>query len=559
MKKYGWVAFTSFTLGLLLAGYIFLYTPDQKAPVATAFVPAETAAATPNLFASPLPQEKATLDFVTIAEKAGPAVVRIEADRREQSRSQGFGGEWPFGDDFFDRFFGQPRQNQPESNTVQVGGTGFFITPDGYILTNNHLVEKDKTTRVAITTLAGKEYEAKIVGTDPGTDLALLKVQAKDVPFIELGDSGQVKVGEWVLAIGNPLGMEHTVTAGIVSYKGRQIDTQSYQDFIQTDAAINRGNSGGPLINMKGEVVGINSNILTAGFAGNIGIGFAIPSNIAKKVIVQLKEKGRVVRGRLGVQMRDLTDGMVKQLGLKSKSGAIVNSVEPDSPAEEAKLKQYDVIVAVNGEPVKNGDDLRFKIADIPPGKKVDLTIVRDGKEMKVTAIADELEPEAEKGPDRQHRQGHRRLRGRADAHFVPALRPPDDRGPAHHRGPPRQRGRPREPGRRHDHRRGQPQARDRGPRLRGHPEEDGQRRRGHPARPPGGRGTVPGLHRHGESALTRSAGEVLETPGLQRPAFFARAGEDDPPAGRDEADPGQPEALRQRLDRRSLGGPDRE
>jgi len=398
MKKYGWVAFTSFTLGLLLAGYIFLYTPDQKAPVASAFVQAETAAATPNLFASPLPQEKATLDFVTIAEKAGPAVVRIEADRREQSRSQGFGGEWPFGDDFFDRFFGQPRQNQPESNTVQVGGTGFFITPDGYILTNNHLVEKDKTTRVAITTLAGKEYEAKIVGTDPGTDLALLKVQAKDVPFIELGDSGQVKVGEWVLAIGNPLGMEHTVTAGIVSYKGRQIDTQSYQDFIQTDAAINRGNSGGPLINMKGEVVGINSNILTAGFAGNIGIGFAIPSNIAKKVIVQLKEKGRVVRGRLGVQIRDLTEGMVKPLGLKSKSGAIVNSVEPDSPAEQAKLKQYDVIVAVNGEPVKNGDDLRFKIADILPGKKVDLTIVRDGKEMKVTAIADELEPEAEKG-----------------------------------------------------------------------------------------------------------------------------------------------------------------
>ena len=192
--------------------------------------------------------------------------------------------------------------------------------------------------------------------------------------------------------------MEHTVTAGIVSYKGRQIDTQSYQDFIQTDAAINRGNSGGPLINMKGEVVGINSNILTAGFAGNIGIGFAIPSNIAKKVIVQLKEKGRVVRGRLGVTMRDLTDGMVKQMGLKSKSGAIVNSVEPDSPAEQAKLKQYDVIIAVNGEPVKNGDDLRFKIADIPPGKKIDLTIVRDGKEMKVTAIADELEPEAEKG-----------------------------------------------------------------------------------------------------------------------------------------------------------------
>jgi serine protease Do len=400
MKKYGWVAFTSFTLGLLLAGYLFLYTPDKPAPVPGVFAKAETTAPAANLFASPLPQEKATLDFVTIAERIGPAVVRIEADRREMSRSQGFGGDWPFGDDFFDRFFGQPRPNQPESNTVQVGGTGFFITPDGYILTNNHLVEKDKTTRVVITTLGGKEYEAKIIGTDPGTDLALLKVQVKDMPYAELGDSAKVKVGEWVLAIGNPLGMEHTVTAGIVSYKGRQIDTQSYQDFIQTDAAINRGNSGGPLIDMKGEVVGINSNILTEGFAGNIGIGFAIPSNIAKKVVLQLKEKGRVVRGRLGVQTyaRDLTEGMVKQYKLKSKAGALISSVEPDSPAERAKLRQYDVIVQVNGEPVKNSDDLRFKIADIPPGKKVDLVVVRDGTEMKLTATVDELEPETEKG-----------------------------------------------------------------------------------------------------------------------------------------------------------------
>ena len=194
--------------------------------------------------------------------------------------------------------------------------------------------------------------------------------------------------------------MEHTVTAGIVSYKGRQIDTQSYQDFIQTDAAINRGNSGGPLINMKGEVIGINSNIATSGFGGggNIGIGFAIPSSIAKKVVVQLKEKGRVIRGRLGVQIRDLTEGMVKQWKLMSKAGAVVISVEPDSPAELAKIKQYDVITQVNGEPVKNGDDLRFRIADILPGGKVNLTLVRDGKETKVTAIVDELAPEREKG-----------------------------------------------------------------------------------------------------------------------------------------------------------------
>jgi serine protease Do len=341
------------------------------------------------------------MDFVAIAEKIGPAVVQIVADRRETAQSLGFGDGTPFGEDFFDRMFPQPRQRQPETNTVQVSGTGFFISPDGYILTNNHMVEKDKTIRVAVTTTAGDEYEAKIVGTDPRTDLALLKIEAKNMPFAELGDSALVKVGEWVLAIGNPLGMANTVTAGIVSYKGRSIDTQSYQDFIQTDAAINRGNSGGPLINMKGQVIGITSSILTSGFAGSggsIGIGFAIPSDIAKKVVLQLKEKGRVVRGRLGVNIRDLSDGMVKQWKLKSKNGAVVSSVEPDSPAEKAKIRQYDVILAVNGQPVKNSDDLRFKIADITPGHKVDLTIVRDGREMTVSAVADELEPERERG-----------------------------------------------------------------------------------------------------------------------------------------------------------------
>ena len=406
MKKYAWIAISGFALGLLLAGYVFLYLPEKAAAPPDVFATASPSApaASANLFASPLPQEKATLDFVTIAEKIGPAVVRIEAERRESARSQGFGDEWPFSDDFFNRILPQPRQRQqPESNTVQVSGTGFFISADGYILTNNHLVEKDKTSRVTVTTLAGDEYAAKIVGTDPGTDLALLKIEAKAVPFAVLGDSSEVKVGEWVLAIGNPLGMEHTVTAGIVSYKGRSIDTQSYQDFIQTDAAINRGNSGGPLINMKGEVIGINSNIVTSGFAGsggNIGIGFAIPSDIAKKVVVQLREKGRVIRGRLGVGIyaRELTEGMVKQFKLKSKAGALINSVEPDSPAEKAQIKQYDVITQVNGMPVKNSEDLRFKIADIQPGSKVNLVLVRDGKEMKVTAVVDELEPEAEKG-----------------------------------------------------------------------------------------------------------------------------------------------------------------
>jgi serine protease Do len=402
MKKYAWIAISSFTLGLFLAGYLFLYVPEKSPAPPDVFATAAPQASGPNLFAALPPQEKATLDFVTIAEKIGPAVVSIEAERKEAGQSLTFGDDWPFGDDFFNRMFPQPRRSQQEPSTIPVGGTGFFISADGYILTNNHLVEKDKTTRVTVTVLNGKEYDAEIVGTDPGTDLALLKIKAKDMPFAELGDSAKVKVGEWVLAIGNPLGMEHTVTAGIVSYKGRSIDTQSYQDFIQTDAAINRGNSGGPLINMKGEVIGINSNIVTSGFGGsggNIGIGFSIPSDIARKVVVQLREKGRVVRGRLGVGIfpRDLTDGMVKQLKLPSKAGALINSVEADSPAEKAKIQPYDVIIKVNGAPVKNSEDLRFKIADIPPGSKVDLTLIRDGKEMKVTATVDELEPERDK------------------------------------------------------------------------------------------------------------------------------------------------------------------
>ncbi len=398
MKKYVLISAISFIVGLLVAGYFFVYLPEKDAPRTSVFETTASGSLAPNLFASSQSSDKPDLDFATIAEKIGPSVVRIVAERKEPVASFGFDDSWPFGDDFFDRFFGRPRRSQPESQTVQVGGTGFFISSDGYILTNNHLVEKDKTTLVTITTLQGNEYDAEIVGNDPGTDLALLKIEAKDLPYAELGDSGQVKVGEWVLAIGNPLGMDHTVTAGIVSYKGRQIDTQSYQDFIQTDAAINRGNSGGPLVNTKGEVIGINSNILTQGSPGNIGIGLSIPSNIAKKVVVQLKETGRVIRGYLGVYPRDLTRGLMKQLDLKSRDGALINDLEPDGPAEKAGVKQWDVITAINGESIKDVNDLRFKIADIPPGTKVRLTVIRDGKELTLTATLVELEPQEEGG-----------------------------------------------------------------------------------------------------------------------------------------------------------------
>ncbi len=398
MKKYILIAVISFLLGILAAGYIFVYAPGKSAPDMNS--PAEN----PASIVSPLyaasrsssAELQTGLDFVAIAEKVGPAVVKVEAERMEKVRAFGFDEDWPF-EDFWNRFFGRPQPREREYRAT-AQGAGFFLSSDGYILTNNHIVEN--ATKVKITTLQGEDFAGKIVGTDPKTDIALLKIEGKNLPFVELGDSAQLKVGEWVLAIGNPFGLEHTVTAGIVSAKGRQLgvgaNVPEYQDFIQTDAAINRGNSGGPLVNMKGEVIGITSNIL-APAGGNIGLGFAIPSNLARKVVTQLKEKGRVVRGKIGVTITDITEDEKEAFKLKDKNGALVNSVEKGGPADKAGIKPYDVIIAVNGEKVKDPSDLKMKIADVQPGKKVNITVVRDGKELTLTVTAEELEPEEAK------------------------------------------------------------------------------------------------------------------------------------------------------------------
>ena len=386
MKKTVLIALISFFLGVFLAGYFFVYLPERNMP--DSFL--NEASSSPSfLYASPVAQEKPDLDFVRVADKVGPAVVRITAERIERRRVTSFFDD--FGDDFWDRFFGIPRGREQEFRS-QVVGTGFFISPDGYLITNNHIVENAE--KITIYTLQENEYKAEVVGTDPPTDVALLKIADKNLPFVELGNSGQLRVGEWVLAIGNPLGYEHTVSAGIVSAKGRQLfqsqEAPSYQDFIQTDAAINRGNSGGPLVNMKGEVIGITSNIASM-TGGNIGIGFAIPPDLARKVVKQLQEKGRVVRGHLGVRTRDVSEEERRSLNLKSRRGAFVVEVTSGTPADKAGFERYDVIVEFDSQLIENTHDLSFKIADTPPGTKVEIKVIRDGKEKTLTAKLDEL------------------------------------------------------------------------------------------------------------------------------------------------------------------------
>jgi len=270
-------------------------------------------------------------------------------------------------------------------------GSGFFVSADGLIVTNNHVVEGAEKIRVRLTDET--ELAAKIVGRDPATDVALIKVDAKGpFPFLTFGDSDALKVGEWVMAVGNPLAMEHTVTVGVVSAKGRRIgispnaNASSFEDFIQTDAAINLGNSGGPLVNVRGEVVGMNSAIN----AGGQNIGFAIPVNTIKMVVPQLKEKGKVVRGYLGVQITNVDQKAQEFYKLPSRDGALVQSVTKDGPADKAGLKDGDVIVAVAGKPVKDTRDLIFRVSAMPPGQKVDLDLMREGKSKSITVTLGE-------------------------------------------------------------------------------------------------------------------------------------------------------------------------
>jgi serine protease Do len=389
------VAFSAFAL----AGLVFVEMhgsahADAPAPAAASLaVAAQSAAASTAAPLVNLP------DFSRLVEQAGPAVVNIEAQigGDDDPDEQEVAGDAPAAPDqdmpeFFKRFFGQPGMPSPEPHQRGTSqGTGFIISPDGYVLTNHHVI--DGASQVIVRLTDRRELTAKVVGSDPNSDVAVLKVDAKGLPVLALGDSRDIKPGQWVLAIGSPFGFDHSVTAGIVSGLGRpSIDgTQRYVPFIQTDVAINRGNSGGPLMNTRGEVVGINSQIFSNS-GGYMGVSFAIPIEVAMNAVRQIEATGKVARGQLGVQVGDVRREQLAELGLTRLGGAFVGSVQNGSAAEKAGIKPGDVIVRFNGKEIGTSSELPPMVGAMSPGSRARVTVLRDGKERDVVVALTALE-----------------------------------------------------------------------------------------------------------------------------------------------------------------------
>jgi len=336
--------------------------------------------------------------FADMVAKKGPAVVNVYTTKVIKGHPS-FG--MPYRDDqnipdFFKKFFDMPGPNeegQPErEQKAQSLGSGVIISADGYIVTNNHVVENADEIKVRCTN--HEEYDAKVIGRDPKTDVALIKIEPKDgLTFVSFGDSDTLRVGDWVVAIGNPFGLENTVTAGIVSGKGRSLGNNPYENFIQTDASINMGNSGGPLFNLNGDLVGINTAIYSRS-GGSIGLGFAIPANMVKNVVEQLKEHGQVVRGWLGVMIQQVTADLAKEFGLVRPQGALVGEVMKDSPAEKAGIKQGDVITEFMGKKIDQMSELPAIVAQTKVGTKAEVTVMRKGKKKVLTVEIGKLDEE---------------------------------------------------------------------------------------------------------------------------------------------------------------------
>ncbi|HZG21219.1 MAG TPA: DegQ family serine endoprotease [Herbaspirillum sp.] len=389
-------------------------TPLKKT-FAGALLAASVFAVLPDVLAAPpvaSPAVAALPDFADIVERTGPAVVNIRTTERVRQNAQGQGGmDDPEMQEFFRRFFGIPipRQQQPgtpRGNGKQGGqgqqeevprgvGSGFIISADGFIMTNAHVV--DGASEVYVTLTDKREFKAKIVGSDTRTDVAVLKIDGSNLPRLNMGDSDKIRVGEWVLAIGSPFGLENTVTAGIVSAKAR--DTGDYLPLIQTDVAVNPGNSGGPLINLKGEVVGINSQIYSRS-GGFMGISFAVPIDEALRVADQLKASGRVTRGRIGVQIGEVTKDVAESLGLARAQGALVQRVEAGGPAEKAGLEAGDIILKYNGTAIERPSDLPRMVGATKPGAKATVNIWRKGSARDLTVTVVELEADKPKQPE---------------------------------------------------------------------------------------------------------------------------------------------------------------
>ncbi len=393
---------------------------------------------TASVHAQPAPSKEAAAPVLThpiagsrdsyadVVNLVAPAVVTIRVESKAKFSPTQFGE----GDELFRRFFGDPffrgqgapapQQRQP---LQRVLGSGVIISKDGDIVTNNHVIDGAESISVEFTD--GRTLKATLVGTDKASDVALLRVKADSLPSLALGNSDAVRVGDVVLAVGNPLGIGETVTMGIISAKGRATDTGdgSYEDFLQTDAPINHGNSGGALVNTKGELVGINSQILS-NTGENIGIGFAIPANMARHVVESIRKDGKVHRSQLGVTIQPVTSDMAASLGLKEAGGVIVSSVEPGSAADHAGLKQGDVIEAFNGQPVKDLNSLRNRVADTVPGSNTTVTVIRDGarRDVPVTLREADAEKPAGNGENDSTTSGDKTTLGISVAPLTPDL-----------------------------------------------------------------------------------------------------------------------------------------